>query len=865
MAERREEKTAFFDKKRPDLRANYDPETQQYANYRTSKGFPLGGLGTGGFRIFTDGGFGHWATNHNWFKPVKSTKGTFFSIWSKQDEAMYTKILRRSVPDDVEYLNVDPIDHTLFEGKLPRFELQYGDRQIPLKIELNGFTPFIPNNVKDSSLPVALFRFKVTNPTYEPIFTSLLFSFQNILGLGGSGGSGLLTPLDGPVTYKNDNENFIQQFNMEYGSGIKLGTKLNPPKIDPARRTVGSYFVFCQTPDIRQQSRVHITKCIQWDESQKRASILEQFSVDGTINQEEDPQGKSGAIAAKFMLEPEQNILLDFYVVWWMPNHVIEKKQRLRKLLGKHWGIDYGHNYLNHFGSAQELNNYIVENRDRLYAESLKLEYILADSNLPNWLQHYLLNSADSLLCNSVLTKDQKFYTIEGVPWSWPFGGLTGTNDQRLTSHIYLANFYPELDLSELLTFLDLMENGRIPHGNGNCDIALGTAEVPYGRPIKMLNMGFSHWVDLTMNEILQLGRYILTHGDFDFLKKNWPKFLEMWGYLKQVSVNDIPEGITTYDVMKYEPCFVYTSILYLATLQMLHYLSLQMQKIDEDNVIKQQNIAKEIYKQFSRVLTVMTTNLWNAKGFFRVAKGQDTLFTGAMAGDWFSRYTGFKPMLEFDKVHKMSIWQSQTLISSHKSTKYKNLTTMPLPYLEANTAGVEKEYKHRLGAEYEGNYVWQSISYQACEAIYLGRIAAGLKIIKMIFDKGFYEGFPWDMDLYGRAGFVYMSHPVIWAVLPALSGMFYNAAEESIVISPKVLAGTDNIRIPVFFPKAWFMMEFNKNSKQVSLTVIYSKNPEAKVEKILYRNLHGHDFRLPLLKPFIIDDGEEWKGEIPN
>ncbi|MHA1611871.1 MAG: GH116 family glycosyl hydrolase, partial [Promethearchaeota archaeon] len=374
-----------------------------------------------------------------------------------------------------------------------------------------------------------------------------------------------------------------------------------------------------------------------------------------------------------------------------------------------------------------------------------------------------------------------------------------------------------------------------------------------------------SNWVDLTMSEILQLGRYILTNGDFELLQENWPKFLEMWAYLKQVSVNDIPEGITTYDVIKYEPCFAYTAILYLASLQMMHYLSLQMQKIDKGNLIRHQNTANAIYNQFSRVLTLVTTNLWNAKGFYRVAIGQDTLFTGAMAGNWFSHYSGFKPMLEFDKVHKMSIWLSQALVNSHKNNKYKNLSTMPLPYLEANTAGVKKAYQHRLGADYEGNYVWQSISYQACEAIYLGRIEAGLNIIKMIFDKGYYEGYPWDMNLYGRPGFVYMTHPVIWAVLPALAGMFYNAAEETIIISPKVLAGKDNIRIPAFFPKAWFMMEFNKISKSVSLTVIYSKNPEAKVEKILYRNLHGHDFRLPLLRTFIIEDGEVWKGEIPS
>ena len=57
----------------------------------------------------------------------------------------------------------------------------------------------------------------------------------------------------------------------------------------------------------------------------------------------------------------------------------------------------------------------------------------------------------------------------------------------------------------------------------------------------------------------------------------------------------------------------------------------------------------------------------------------------------------------------------------------------MPLPYLEANIKGMEQVYGHLQGEKYMGNYVWQSISYQAFEAIYLGRVEAGLQIIKMI------------------------------------------------------------------------------------------------------------------------------------
>ncbi|WP_457557259.1 GH116 family glycosyl-hydrolase [Candidatus Harpocratesius sp.] len=857
-----------YNPKYPHLRANYDPDTNRYANYRTSKGFPLGGIGTGGFRIFTDGGFGNWQTNHNWFQPIKETKGTFFALWMKQDETMATRILRRSYENSLlntEYKNIDPIENVLFEGKFPRFQILYGDARIPLKIELNGFTPFIPHNPKDSSLPVSIFRFKISNPTYNPIFTSLLFSFQNILGIGGSGGSKILVPFDGPVKYNRTNENYIQTLEKEFGSGLKFGTTLKPSKIDPMCRVIGDYYVFCHTPDIRTQSQLYITKCLQWDESADSASILEQFSVDGTLDEQADLKGQSGAFAVKFMVEPESNILIDFYVVWWLPQHVIEKKQRIRKLINQHWGIDYGHFYLNHFQTIDEIAKYIVDNHDVLYTESLALEYILTDSNLPAWLQNYLLNSMDVMVTNSVFTKEAKYYTIEGVPWDWPFGGLTGTNDQRLSSHIFLSIFFPSLNESELLTFLNLSENGKVPHGNGNCDIALGTAEVPYGRPIKMINKGKREWVDLTMSQILQMGRWIINEGKIDFLKKHWDNFLIMWKYLKHVSIDSIPEGITTYDVMEFGRGFIYSATLYLSTLQMLHQLVLKMQKNDTENLIIYQETAKEIYNLYSKVLTKIEYDLWNEKGYFQTSFEKDTIFTGALAGDWFSRYSGLKPILEFEKSLKMSQLQSKTLVDSHKYNYYKNQATMPLPYLEANIKGIEQIYHHLQGEKYMGNYIWQSISYQALEAIYLGRVEAGMQIIKMIFDKGFYEGYPWDMNLFGRSGYTYMTRPVIWGVLHALSGMFYDRIDEKLILSPKVYADEDTLRIPVFFSQVYFMLDYNILSHEAKITVLWSNIHDKVIRTIIYRDVKGKDTRLPLSHPFPLKEGESWVGILPD
>lgn len=81
-------------KKRKIRTVNFDENTQSFINSRTSRGFPLGGIGNGGFSVFTDGGFGEFRTQHNWFHAIKNPKGTFFGVWAENDGNNAAKILR---------------------------------------------------------------------------------------------------------------------------------------------------------------------------------------------------------------------------------------------------------------------------------------------------------------------------------------------------------------------------------------------------------------------------------------------------------------------------------------------------------------------------------------------------------------------------------------------------------------------------------------------------------------------------------------------------------------------------------------------------------------------------------------------------
>ncbi|TFF90759.1 MAG: hypothetical protein EU548_01340, partial [Promethearchaeota archaeon] len=491
-----------------DVNVKYDETTGTIHDYCTSRGFPLGGIGTGGFSIFTDGGFGKFRTNHNWFKSIKQAeypKGTFFALWTKKNDKRTAKILRRDFQKGKEYQNVENVKHSHFKGRIPFFDLIFEDDDLDVKAHLSGFTSMIPHNVKDSSLPIAFFEMELENPYSERVDLSILFSFENILGIGGSGAWKLLYPLSGPVTYKSTKGNYNEEYSLNEAEGICFKTKQKYGPNDPRRRVVGEYIIYTDVES--HEPKVSITKCSAWDVNSKNISFWKEFKQNGELSgvEAKDSEGNAGAFAIKTRLNPKEKITLNFYLMWWTPYHVIEQKQRLRKLIGRHKGTDYGHYYLQFYNSPEDLVKYSIKEKNRLKTESQEIINLIDQSSLPNWLKTYVLNSTDAMLVNTVVTKDGNYYMMEGVPWNWMHGALTGTIDMRLVSHIYSYYFFPSLDLNELKGFLELTKNGRVPHGNGHADVALGTNEVPYGEPIVLFNRS-RHWVDLPQSLILQMG-----------------------------------------------------------------------------------------------------------------------------------------------------------------------------------------------------------------------------------------------------------------------------------------------------------------------------------------------------------------------
>jgi hypothetical protein len=266
---------------------------------------------------------------------------------------------------------------------------------------------------------------------------------------------------------------------------------------------------------------------------------------------------------------------------------------------------------------------------------------------------------------------------------------------------------------------------------------------------------------------------------------------------------------------------------------------------------------------QFAATEKATIDLLWDDLGFFHTCRGRPTIFTSALAGDWIARFAGLSPVVAYERAHAHSRKQYEVLVEAYRVMRTRRGASRPLVYREADADGREVPANHKGARLRYVNNPWQSAAYQGLEAIYLDRVDEGLSLIKRVWDKGWHEGYPWDMDHwgirghcymthpilwlwdadhYGRQGHIYMTHPALWGVFNALTGVAYNAFARRLTVSPRRVpeaggvrgakagavsegtrgsgdAETDTVagrtearaspfRVPVFLPHFWLQVE---------------------------------------------------------
>lgn len=149
-------------------------------------GMPLGGLGTSTLEIGRDGAFRGLRLQNVWEmnagemlhrEPLlpDTPLGTFFSVHVRSTSApTIGRILQLKAPGNLP--GVAALEYT---GRFPFVDLEYQDAEIPCAVSLEAFSPFVPQDVESSSLPLIFFTFQVRNTGTERVELAVAFSWCN--------------------------------------------------------------------------------------------------------------------------------------------------------------------------------------------------------------------------------------------------------------------------------------------------------------------------------------------------------------------------------------------------------------------------------------------------------------------------------------------------------------------------------------------------------------------------------------------------------------------------------------------------------------------------------------------------------------
>jgi uncharacterized protein (DUF608 family) len=147
-------------------------------NYAGRSGIVLGGLGTGTIEIRPNGALEEWQIFNNTANPYPSPR-SFFAIRVKQEgKAPVAKVLQ------LTHETLPTVEKIFYKGEFPFAQLLYKDKELPIQVEMTAFSSFIPHDYKNSALPLAFFRFKLKNTSTRKCDASLLFTCQNMVGIG---------------------------------------------------------------------------------------------------------------------------------------------------------------------------------------------------------------------------------------------------------------------------------------------------------------------------------------------------------------------------------------------------------------------------------------------------------------------------------------------------------------------------------------------------------------------------------------------------------------------------------------------------------------------------------------------------------
>jgi uncharacterized protein (DUF608 family) len=454
---------------------------------------PLGGLGTGTFSLGGRGDLRDWEIGN---RPAKgfTPAHAFFAIRTQYGDLVTTRLLEGPVdPADYEGAQGSPVPgaglprfrHAAFDAAYPLGRVALVDPDVPLRVRLEAFNPFVPADARSSGIPAAVLRYVLRNPTDKPVVATVCGSMPNLVGAVDSP-----QPLAGGRNEFRDGQRLI-------------GVTCAHPAIDAAdaRHGTMALAVIPEPDDV-------VTRRTAWLDATWGTSLLEfwdDLAADGRLEQPPAPDAQATAsVAVSRTVPPGAQAEVTFVLAWHFPNRTA-------------WNEDptpdntVGNYYATQWPDAWAAAAELASRLDELESRTVDFVTAVSGSDIPRPIIEAALSSMSTLRTQTCFrAADGRFYGWEGC--NDRSGSCHGSCTHVWNYEPATAHLFGELARS--------MREVEFAHGVDESGLMSFRIGLPLDREPGQWRLAAA---DGQMGCLIKLWREWRLSGDDDLLRSLWP------------------------------------------------------------------------------------------------------------------------------------------------------------------------------------------------------------------------------------------------------------------------------------------------------------------------------------------------------
>ena len=755
--------------------------------YLNRVAFPIGGIGAGMICLEGTGTISHVSVRNT--MQVFNEPCSFAALCVKRTQANVARVLEGPVPAWKIFgapgtgngaagssYGLPRFDEASFLARFPFGTVTLRDREVPLQVQITGWSPFIPGDPDNASLPVGALEYSFKNTSGETIDAVFSYNTKNFMAIDREGNT-ILPIRNGFILHQE-------------------GTEEKPENL-------GSFALFVD------DNNVVVDHCwfkggwwdsvtLAWKNIQE-ARLLENPPVEGAC--------PGASLFVPFTLKSGQEKTVRLMFAWYVPKsnlRVGKDAPEVKECTDPNCDCkgNYVPWYAGRFQDIKEIARYWRRNYDDLRRKTVLFRNTFYDSTLPAEVIEAVAANLTILKSPTVLRQTNgRLWCFEGC--SDDRGCCYGSCTHVWNYAQAIPHLFPSLERSLRQTEFNESQDER---GHQTFRSAL---------PIRSTAHDFHAASDGQLGGIMKVYREWRICGDTVWLKQLWPKVkisldycINTWdprgkGVLEEPHHN-------TYDIEYWGPdghcCSFYLGALE-AAIEMGTAMNDDISRYRELLAKGKKFLETELYNGEYFFQKIQTEGLnakfnpldssHNGSGYNHIVEmlniqgpkyqyGTGCLSDGVL-GFWIARMAGLGEIVEAEKV-------KSHLRAVHKYNLKRDLSDHANPQRPAFAMGKDgglllctwpRGGQLSIPFVYSDE-VWTGIEYQvASHLMHEGMVSEGLEIVRICRDR--YDGrIRNPFDEY-ECGHWYARALSSYGLLQGLTGLRYDAVDKTLYIDSKI------------------------------------------------------------------------------